>query len=55
MAVVGIKGEEEMRRVLLSEGVFRGAGTADAALLEMYWRARDSDEYQQRLRAIEGR
>ena len=40
------------RRVLLEEGVLRGAATASDALLDMFWRARESDEYQERLRAI---
>ena len=40
------------RRVLLEEGVLRGAATASDALLDMFWRAHESDEYQERLRAI---
>jgi hypothetical protein len=48
MAIVG-ETTEEMRRVLLSEGVFTGAAIADADVLTMYWKARDSDEYQHAL------
>lgn len=37
---------------LLEEGVFRGVATASAALLDMFWKAREGDEYSERLRDI---
>ncbi len=51
-AIIGLT-TEGMRRVLLSEEVFRGVATADEAVLAMYWRARDSDEYQDRVATLQ--
>jgi hypothetical protein len=52
MAITGVS-TREMRRILLDEGVFTGVALADAAVLAMYWQARDSDEYQYRRIALE--
>ena len=53
MAVVDeITAQQIRRHILLQEGVFNGAATADADLLDMFWRAHEGDEYQERLRAI---
>jgi hypothetical protein len=43
--VHNVTSEEMRRRVLLEEGVFRGVATASAALLDMFWKAREGDEY----------
>jgi hypothetical protein len=52
MAITGAT-TQEMRRVLTAEGVFSEGGTADEYLLLMMWRIRDSDEYRERLRALQ--
>lgn len=53
MAVAaGFRSTEKIRQVLLKEGVFASAANADAALLDMLWRARESDEYRERLQVI---
>ncbi len=53
--VRGVTAQEMQRQVWLEEGVFPGVATADAALLDVFWRARGSDEYQELLRAISTR
>jgi hypothetical protein len=51
-AVAGMETTQMMRQVLLEEGVFKGAANADADLLDMFWQARASDEYRERLRTV---
>jgi hypothetical protein len=47
-----VTAQQIRRHVLLQEGVFDGVAAADADLLDVFWLARESDEYQERLRAI---
>jgi hypothetical protein len=37
---------QEMRQILVGEGVFKGAAFADGTVLTMLWNARASPEYQ---------
>ncbi len=45
MVVVGLT-TGVMRKILLEEGVFKGAATAEGSVLIMFWRTRASPEYQ---------
>jgi hypothetical protein len=48
MAIV-VTTVEEMRRLLVAEGVFTAAPTADEPTVRMLWAARNSPEYRHRL------
>jgi hypothetical protein len=37
----------QMRGILIAEGVFKNMASADPASLDLYWRARQSPEYQE--------
>jgi predicted amidohydrolase len=43
---------QDIRRTLVADGVFVSAGWVDERTLRMFWEARRSPEYQQRLVAL---
>jgi hypothetical protein len=55
VAVGEVTAQQIRRHVLLQERVFLGAATANPDLVDFFWRARESEEYQERLRAISSR
>jgi hypothetical protein len=51
--VISAMTTQEIRRILLDEGVFKDIATADVVALDMCWRMRESDEYQDRLATLD--